>query len=237
MKHSIFAILTAFVALVFTSCDKIKGEGPVISQNRITPDFSSLSFSLSGEVNVTQGANFKVEIIAQQNILDVIQTSVVNDELVIKLKNNTVIKSNETIVVNITMPEVKGLKVNGSGNMTTGNIVAGNIAVSINGSGNIHLASLTADQFQATISGSGGIRAMGGNIGSTVLKISGSGDIDLIDVQADSAHTTTSGSGSIRIRVAQTLHVIISGSGSVFYKGTPVVTTNISGSGNIVHLQ
>ena len=53
MKSSIFAILISVSIMMFPSCNKVKGEGPVVTQNRITPDFSALSFSMSGEINVT----------------------------------------------------------------------------------------------------------------------------------------------------------------------------------------
>ncbi len=106
------------------SCKKISGEGPLQSELRSVGNFSVVSIGICGRVKYSIAPDYKVEIIAQRNILDVIQTSKVNGHLVINSKNGVVIKGNTDIEINISAPEAGYLHMSGSaGMMVTGAIV------------------------------------------------------------------------------------------------------------------
>ncbi|HVG40770.1 MAG TPA: DUF2807 domain-containing protein, partial [Chitinophagaceae bacterium] len=143
-------VALAIMVLIFSSCEKVVGDGPVVTQNRTTNNFSRISMSGSGTLFYRQDNAYKVEIQAQQNILDVIETNVVNNELVIKLKNNVRIRSHEDIVVTISAPAVTGLTLSGSGNIyTTGSFTPYNIDLNVSGSGNIMVQNLVTNNIDA----------------------------------------------------------------------------------------
>jgi len=220
-----------------TSCEKVVGDGPVRTETRTTNNFSGIDLRISGNVYYKPDAAYKVEIAAQQNILDVIETYVSNGKLVIKFKNDVRVRAHESIVVTLSGPQMNSLRVSGSGNITTtGLINTTNMDIDISGSGNVDVQNITASFLDANISGSGNISIDGGTITEEKLKISGSGNIDLQDVESTKANTTTSGSGDMWISVSKNLDVTISGSGSVRYKGNPIINTSISGSGKVSHL-
>jgi Putative auto-transporter adhesin, head GIN domain len=238
MKKSILAIL-AFLSLTLSSCikDKITGEGPVVTQTRSADNFSAIDLRVSGDVFFKQDTVYKLEITAQQNILDVIETHVTNNKLVIKFKNDVNVKSHEPIKIIVSAPFISGLSISGSGNINTqGPVSASSMNMSISGSGNIEMDQLTTGFIDANISGSGNIKVSGGTATEEKLRISGSGNIDLDDVAATRATTTTSGSGDVRVFASQNLSITITGSGSVYYKGNPIINTSISGSGKVIHL-
>jgi Putative auto-transporter adhesin, head GIN domain len=235
MKKSIIMLAAAAALFMFPSCEKVKGEGPVQTETRAITDFSGVSASIGGKINYKIEPVFKVEIIAQRNILDVIETSKVNGHLLIKVKNGVSIKTNEDIVVNISSPTADYLHLSGSGDLTvTGNIIATKLDMSISGSGSIAVPNVAvADKINAVISGSGNINILAGTTKNQELLISGSGKMLLDGVAAEKAVTTISGSGDIQVKLSQTLDATISGSGSVYYRGNPLVTTHISGSGKV----
>ena len=224
------------IIIFFGSCRKVIGEGPSFTENRTVANFSSVASAISADVFYKQDPVYKVEITAQQNILNIIETNVVNDELVIKFRNNVSVRSHENIVVNISSPVVKGLKISGSGNfIVPDSIHSDNMNLTLSGSGNMSLHKLEAASIDVNISGSGNITVSDGTTNTAKLRISGSGDIEVIKVAAASVTTTTSGSGEMHVNASEKLDVTISGSGSVFYTGNPIINTHISGSGKVLH--
>ena len=237
MKKLQLLLLVIGLVLIFSSCKKVVGDGPVRTETRTTGDFSGIDLRVSGSVYYKPDAAYKVEVSAQQNILDVIETYVSNGKLVIKFKNDVRVRSHENIVVNISGPQMNSLRVSGSGNLTTAGIInTNNMDMDISGSGNIDVQNLSASFLDANIRGSGNISVGSGTITEEKLKISGSGDMDLRNVVSTKATTTTSGSGDMWVNVSQSLNVTISGSGSVRYIGNPLINTSISGSGKVNQL-
>ena len=234
MKKFSIVIVAAAIGILISSCKKVIGEGPVVTENRPIGNFTSLASTISADVNYTNGPANKVEIIAQQNIINVIQTHIVNNELVIKFRDGVRVKNHENITVNVSSPTINGLRISGSGNLNADSTETNNMNLTLSGSGNINLSKLLASSLDANISGSGNITISNGAVNKEHLKISGSGGIDTRNVSANNVITITSGSGEMHVNAEKTLDATISGSGSVHYTGNPVVNTHISGSGKVV---
>ena len=230
-------LFSASLLLFFSSCERITGEGELRTETRTTANFSGIEAEVSGNVFYTEGPENKVELTAQQNILNVIETPIINNKLVIRFKNNVQVRKHELITIRVTAPSISSLNSSGSGNVTVVSPLNANVlSFNLSGSGGMSLPNITTGHLEATISGSGNISIAGGTTNSEKIKISGSGTIDAQQVLAKSVTTTTSGSGNIRVHATETLDVTISGSGSVFYLGTPIINTDISGSGKVIHL-
>ena len=230
-------LFSAAILLFSSSCKKVIGEGDLRTETRSTGNFTGIEAQVSGNLFYTQGNENKIELTAQQNILNVIETPIINNRLVVRFKNNVRVRDHEQITIRVTAPTLSSIGSSGSGNVTVSSPLAANtLTFSLSGSGNMSLPTVTASHLEASISGSGNISIGGGTANTEKLKISGSGNIDAQQVLAKSVTTTTSGSGDIRVQASETLDVTISGSGSVFYLGKPLVNTNISGSGKVIHL-
>jgi hypothetical protein len=238
MKKLSIMLAAAAALFMFPSCEKVVGEGPVQTEIRSLADFNGVLASIPGKVNYKVEPIFKVELIAQQNILDAIETSKINGHLLIKVKNTVRLKTNENIIVNVSAPSADYFHLSGSGNLeVTGNAIATNMDIGISGSGNISIANITVtDKVNINVSGSGDVTLLAGTSKNEELRISGSGKIMMDGVAAEKATTTISGSGDMQVKVSQLLDATISGSGSVYYRGTPVINTHISGSGRVRQL-
>jgi putative autotransporter adhesin-like protein len=235
MKRSIAVWMVASV-IIFSSCRKVIGEGPLVTQTRAVSNFTGISYETSGNAYITIGPTYKVEITAQQNILDVINTNVVNGVLHIDFKDNVRVRAHEDVIVSITLPVADYFRLSGSGNMdVNGDIVANNLKLMLSGSGNILVQNtVIADKIDAEVSGSGNINVGNGSTVNEDLDISGSGNIQLAGISAQNTTTHISGSGDMKVAVSQWLDAHISGSGSVYYHGNPIISTHISGSGKVV---
>jgi hypothetical protein len=236
MKQRLLTLL-AGVIMLFSSCskDNIWGEGPVVTETRSVTRFGGVSAGIPGKVNVRIDPVFKVEVSAQQNILAVMRTRVINGILTIDFERNARVRSHDDITINITAPSIDYLRVSGTGDIDArGNMSSNTLDLGVSGSGSIIVENaVVADKLWAKISGSGNISMTAGSARNEELRISGSGNIDLGNVPAEKAETHISGSGDMKVQLSQRLDAHISGSGSVYYRGNPVITTHISGSGSV----
>jgi hypothetical protein len=190
---------------------------------------------MPGTVYYSQDTVYKIELSAQHNILDGIETYISGNKLVIKVRDGVRLRSYEPIKAMVTAPALTALRVSGSGDIVTTNTFPRNdINLDVSGSGSITIAEINGVYGDVNISGSGNIKVNNGTIDEEKLKISGSGNIELSNVSAKKATTTTSGSGDMKLKVSDYLNVTISGSGSIFYVGNPLINTQISGSGKVM---
>ncbi len=236
MKKSLVVLLAAAVLFIFPSCEKVVGEGPIVTETRVVPNFTGVSSEMSGKVNFTIAPNYKVEISAQRNILDVVNTNVVNGVLHIDFKDGVRVRQHEDLTINITAPAADYFRLSGSGNMDVfGDVAANNLQVKLSGSGNITVQKvIIADNIDAEMSGSGNVSIMNGSSVRENLDISGSGKIDLAGVNSENGFMRISGSGDMKVALSKKLDANITGSGSVYYHGNPIITTKISGSGRVI---
>jgi hypothetical protein len=236
MKKTVTVILVAASFFIFPSCEKVVGKGPLVTQTRSVGNFTGISSEMSGKVNFSIAPNYKVEVTAQQNILDVLNTNVVNGVLHIDFKNSVRVKEHEDLLINITAPYADYFRLSGSGNMNVqGDVAANDLKVTLSGSGDIAIQNaVIADKIDVDISGSGNISIADGSAINEDIEISGSGNVEMAGVDAQNGVTHTSGSGDVKLALSKNLDVHISGSGSVYYHGNPIISTHISGSGKVV---
>lgn len=226
-------LLVALFSVAISSCRKVVGRGPIISETRTVNDFSKINLSLDATVYYTQDSHYSVEVEAEENILEEVQTQVSGSTLTIKKRNSVWLKT-ESIRVIIHAPSITDIEVEGSGYFLAQQPMnTSNIALQISGSGEIVLPALISSQVEADISGSGSIEIKSGECQSVETCISGSGEINFIGLRSQSANCTTTGSGKTKVYVEDNLIVRITGSGDVWYRGNPHIESTITGSGSM----
>jgi hypothetical protein len=236
-QHTLYGLAVFVLSLVFTTACSIAGvdgNGILKRENRTVADFTKIDVDLSGKVEIRQGAAFKVEVEAESNLLDLIETSVSGQTLHIDSKGN--FNSNQPIRYYITMPNLEGVKIGGSGSANVLDVFSPKtLSLDIKGSGSIK-GNFIAGEVEVDIAGSGNVYLEGS---ADVLEadIAGSGDINAEGMAAKKADIDVAGSGSIKVHAVDELEVDIAGSGSVKYMGNPSkLKTDIAGSGRISKL-
>ncbi|MGN6421180.1 MAG: head GIN domain-containing protein [Pseudobacter sp.] len=241
-KNQLVAVvLFALCSYLMVSCKKkITGEGPSVKQERTVNSFNRITSAIDDITYVTQEGNFKLTIEAQQNILDKIETPVLNERLIIRFKKGTRLGSHDPVVVRVSAPVIKGLGVEGSSDLQATNDIVCNegLDLHLSGSGDVKVKGIdVTGELTASISGSGSISALSGWASNAKFSISGSGGIYMLPVTVKKVKAEISGSGNVKTKATETLDAKISGSGNVWYEGNPQITTSISGSGKVSKAQ
>jgi hypothetical protein len=236
MKRGIiFSVLVLALAVLsaFT-----KGQSDV-KETRDVKDFTKVSFGVSGNLYINIGPEFKVVLEGEKRDIEDIITDVSGGKLVIKNENwrmhNWRMNGNEKVTVHITMPELKGLGVSGSGKAEIKDAVkTEELNLNVSGSGKIYTTDITISSLDCGISGSGDIILGGSGTSSRAdISISGSGNYVGEPLKIESAEIHISGSGNCSCYVTESLRAGVSGSGNVTYEGNPRVDAHVSGSGKV----
>lgn len=230
MKRSIISV--AFVFALALASDFAIGQS-VTKESRNVSGFTKVSFGISGNMYISIGNEFKVTLEGDKDDLEDVITEVSGGRLVVK-KDNWNMNFNEKVTVYITMPELEGLGVSGSGKAEIKDAVRTNdLNLSVSGSGKLYTSEVTVSDLKCSISGSGDIILGGGNASRADLSISGSGNYTGETTKLGSVDISISGSGNCVVNVTESLKAGVSGSGDVTYIGNPKVDARVSGSGKV----
>jgi len=207
--------------------------GQDFKETRDVDGFSSISFGIAGNLYIKIGPKFSVILEGDRDDVREVVTQVTGNRLQIK-HDNWRFNFREKVDVYITMPELEGLGVSGSGKAEIQDeIKTENLDLSVSGSGNLLTADMTVENLECSISGSGNIKLGGGSVDDAEVSISGSGNFNGEDVKAETMEISISGSGGCRCYVTGSLEARVSGSGNVTYSGDPRIDARVSGSGRV----
>lgn len=234
MKKVIFIL--AGLAFIFAGNLKLHAQKNVEREARLVSNFTIVDIGIAGEVFLSQGSAFKLELEGDAELLEEIETSVSGKTLRVRYPRSFFQRNQSKVKVYITMPVIEGLNISGSARLTAETPVKTSaIDFNISGSGRVKINNLQAETVSSRISGSGGIE-LGGSarIQEMKITISGSGSLNVLELPAEKAFINISGSGSCRVYVNEYLEARISGSGVVYYSGKPQIEAKISGSGRVL---
>jgi hypothetical protein len=202
-------------------------------ETRNVSGFNRISFGVAGELYVNIGPEFSVVLEGDKSLLQEIKTEVAGSRLVIK-KDSWHSSGNEKLVAYVTLPELIGLGVSGSGKAEIKDAVKSDaLDLSVSGSGKIVTAGLTIGSLDLGISGSGDVYAGNGDVQKADISISGSGNYIGESLRIGKADISISGSGGCKCNVTDNLEAHVSGSGNITYSGNPKVDARVSGSGRV----
>jgi hypothetical protein len=169
MKHIIILFLTGLLITIPMGCNwddpidnnnrNIVGSGPIVTKTLTLDDFSKIENTGVADIHVTVGGPQSVVLKAQQNIIDVMTIGVLADELKIGLEQGVSIERADTIVFNITVPEIS--------------------SITLTGVGTYVLSGDYQDELAISITGVGDVKAFGLEVGTCTISITGVGDCEV----------------------------------------------------------
>jgi hypothetical protein len=208
-----FAVALLAVLLVVAACSVTKGSGKVVSQTRKVTGFTKVELSGSGELTIEKTGMESLTISAEDNLLPQLTSEVSGDTLTLGTKPNTTVVPTKPITYSLTVKDLNG--------------------IAVSGSGSVRVSNLTTNSLTTQISGSGTISASG-TVNNQAVDISGSGRYQAEQLTSKTAKVQISGSGHASVLATDLLDVKISGSGTLTYGGNPQITQEISGSGKLI---
>lgn len=228
--------VTVLTAITLTSCfhKHYVGAGNITQEERNVPTYHSIISDGSIDVFITHDSSYVVLVEAGSNLMDYIETDVVNDQLIIRQLDSDIINT-KPVKIYLNCDSIHTIELNGSGDLDTELITSNTFSVSLNGSGNID-ANINAATVNSSIKGSGNLNLLGTCIDYNGIT-KGSGNVYARYLNTTNANMDIEGSGNATITVTKTLNAIIAGSGNIYYYGSPSsATSEISGSGNLIEM-
>ncbi|NTW97220.1 MAG: DUF2807 domain-containing protein [Oscillochloris sp.] len=189
----------------------IAGSGPVVREERPAAGVRAVEFSAFGNLEIVQGDEEGLTVMAQGNLLPMIVSELDGDTIRIRIEGS--INPTYGIQMQLRVRELRS-------------VVAG-------GAGNISVSGLSGDTVSVSVSGANSV-TVAGSVREQTVTLSASGAYDASALESQLATVTIDGFASAVVRVEEELKANISGNGSVEYFGNPRVIDNITGLGQVM---
>jgi hypothetical protein len=236
MRLRLFALVLVVVVLLSgctqdsaniireTRDECVTGSGKAIKEPREVDPFTVVKMmGPHANLYVTQDGTNTVRVEAQENILDIIDTSV--SDGVLTITSDACVNTpflGRGINIYVTMDDVDGLELYGSGKITgETEITSDELDLGLFGSGKVEL-DLNVTNLTTTLPGSGTFNLKGTAIEHDTSLI-GSGKVNAYGLFTKKTSVLISGSGTAYVYVSEELRPEITGSGRINYKGSPNV--------------
>ncbi|MBK5193674.1 MAG: DUF2807 domain-containing protein [Flavobacteriaceae bacterium] len=219
----------------WSNSKKVAGNKEVTNQTRSVGNYDQISVTGMMEVQLIAGSEGKIDIEAEGNLMEFIETEVTNGHLRISIQKGVAIDPSKNYPIRIVVPfETLGaLTLTGSGHISNSDAIrARDFKINVTGSGNMNL-NLITENLESTITGSGDLK-LKGTSREFKCKITGSGDVFAYDLKAVKVDASVTGSGDMEVSVENELEAKVSGSGDIKYRGNPDKQNfKTSGSGTV----
>ena len=242
-KKEVLFFLFSISLLAISSCkkenrwDMFKGTGKKVSETRALAPFTKILLEDNVNVVLSPGHTQEVRVEAGEKLISLVRTEA--DTNTIHIYNDN--KCNwarsykkGTITVYITMPTLRYIWHNGSGDITcTDTIHCDTINIQPHESGNIELT-LNANVIFNQLHGNSDVTLHGKCPIMGIFHI-GEGYLHAEDLQTDDVWIHTEASGNEYLNVKKELTASIEWAGSAYYKGNPAtVTGEVKGNGKLI---
>ena len=236
MKHKLLLTLLS-LPLLFTSCifsPTMKGNGNVVKEERELDAFDEIKASRGINLYLTQGEARALVIEADENLVDVIETEVVGDELIIRSTAN--VKNAKSFKVYVTAPEFEAIKATAGCNIYSENeLSTDELELKASAGSNIKLE-INATTVNASSSAGSNIK-LEGLAEDFYGQASSGSNIKAEDLKAKKAEVKVSSGANIWIRSDKRLEAHASSGGNIFYAGNPAETdVHKSSGGNVIKM-
>ena len=238
-KIWLFGVVLATVTLsgCFYHGPCLNGSGPVLSEQREVGEFTGVNNTGSFDLYVTMADSYGVEVVAQENLIPIIETYVSGNTLIVETDGNSCYRSNSPVQVYVSMPEAEALTLTGSGRVFADMAASTEVEISNSGSGYMEIDSVMSEAFVLDNSGSGYISIIASYVNDVDVIQSGSGAIlcgTLFGASEMDIRHSSSGRISAVLINGVVMDVVMSGSGKVELTGdVEVAEYSLNSSGGI----
>ncbi len=202
------------LALASFACHAARGEtegsGVARTEPRTVGDFTGVAAAGAVRLAVSVGGATSVAVTADDNVVPLIRTRVVDGQLSIDAVRRYAPKTPVTIT--ITTPSLTALAISGATTAEARGVSGARLAVVLSGASKAVLA---------------------GSASSLELAASGDSSLDAAGLAADEARVVVSGSSAVTVAAARALSVVASGDSTVEYLGKPTLSQNVSGTSRV----
>lgn len=235
-KAIVIGMVAASAALA--GCARHESGGPTVERNYQVGGFERIEVAGHYDVEVHTGAAPSVHAKGPEKDLERLVIEVKGDRLLIHPRGQHGMfhfggRRHGKTTISVTVPQLRGADVAGSGDMRIDNVLGDRFAGNIAGSGGLLLDNVEVKALDFSIAGSGSVQGKKGRAQNVSLNIAGSGDIDTKGVASETASVSIAGSGSVAAQASGTASVSLMGSGDVDLTGGAKCSISKHGSGDV----
>lgn len=232
-------VLLVILSVCSTSCiiggwdNSISGNGNVQEESRDISGFTGVLVSSGIDVILSEGNEFEVRVVADENLMEVIETTL-NGRLLEVGTDNVSIRNAKSKKVYVTLPELSKLKISSAGDCHGQTVFhCDHLELGVSSAGDLNLE-VEADRIDLSISSSGDAK-LAGNAGVFNASLSSAGDLHAFDLQAGKVKVDVSSAGDARVFATDEISMSASSAGNIHYKGDArVIKSSKSSAGDIV---
>ncbi len=240
MTTIIRIVIALLMSLFLTSCEfdinlgnfgsGKKGNGKVVNDSRkITQKFTEISAAAGLKVYVTQADKFNIQVEADENVIDLINTTIKNGKLRINTSKNI---GAATKNIYVTLPTITKLEGSSGTLLRTKNTINTSELEVDGSSGAVLEIDVVANEIDIEGS-SGSTLRLSGSSNEAEIDVSSGSFINANELQTQNCNADASSGGNIKVMVERSLVAEASSGGNISYKGNPNVKTKKSVSGSV----
>ena len=229
MKQIIFILSISFL---FSSCTSITGSGRIIREKRQTGDFNGISVSGGIDVELKQGTSTSVDVEADDNLVNHIETRVEGSVLKIGHQgiNNVV---NAHMKVYVSAPFINMLRSSSASGIEVKDVLRSDGKISLNSSSAAYIhVQVNAPEVVADAS-SGASLDLSGKTKTYSANSSSGANIKSSDLLSENTEASASSGGSAHVHASISLNVNASSGGHITYYGAASVRSSVSSGGSV----
>lgn len=179
------------------------GSGKIASQPRELPaPFDALDLTDTVSFEFVHADKCAIEVIADDNLIDLIQTQVIGGVLQVGIEPGHSIQTASPLRVRATGPAMH--------------------SVVLSGTGDVDLDGLAQPELRIELRGTGSVLAQG-SVSTMKMILQGTGNIDTSRIKAQKVAIKLSGTGDVSAHAEKEAKVSLSGTGNVRLKGNPMM--------------
>ncbi len=235
-------VLAAGAAAVMLDNDEDGGAPPMAAlsgpseKTYQAADFDEISTVGPQDVVITRGDTFSVRAEGSPQALAILDAVVVDGRLTIKPKNANFNffrwPGGASATYYVTLPQLQGIAVAGSGDVSVDRIEGRGFEASIAGPGSLAISAIKVDSANFSIGGQGDI-SVAGTARDTHVAIAGTGEVQGGGLRSDTASISIGGTGDVALTVDKEAKVSIMGTGDVDISGPGRCSVTQMGSGDV----
>lgn len=227
-------IVPILLLVTLASCNKITPSGKIVSDDRNISGFTSISVEsgLNADINIAQSE--AVNVTADDNLLEYIETYVVNKTLIIRVANNVSFAKYPSIKITVDALSLSSLSGSGGAGLTLNYpLDSESIKVALSGGGHLSGRVLASN---LTVDLSGGSRVnMEGSCSRLRLTGSGGSTMRGYDLNSADADIVLSGGSMAELTIDSTIKIEASGGSTLRYKGNAEIQKqDLSGGSRVI---
>jgi hypothetical protein len=215
---------------------KLVGSGTIVTKSHAIDGFTKIDTGGSFRLTIVSGAQFKIEVRADDNVMPHIVVEKSGDALEIGFEHGNYSLTNVTLEVDVTMPKLAGIDLSGASSASVAGFQSADpFHAYLSGASSLN-GDLKSGPASFELSGASTV-TLDGSGEALTINVSGASAASLLGFNATDAKVEASGASTVSINISDTLDAEASGASKVIYAGNPTLRTVDSSGGASIRSQ